>query len=1581
MRAKRILTLVLAFVLTFTAAWSDPALFMDVQAEEQERRVENLRSEENTYTWIFPTEEQTLYLDIGGLNKITSVEWNLYFWVDGEKVSIDDLEGVNAGDVYSTNEDDYSITIFGDGLSQLRDYMRDINWIDFCVKVNYGSGKVFEQWGEIGSFEEEYFVEYLSGPTEAEMLPNEDKYLGSWLGISIWNPEYPHGDYIECPINDMELLGQYYWGENGTTIPTENEFFYLSGDAESGWNLHSEDHGVASLRAYYTDYEGKAETYDFDIYSVGEIYNFEVFFENDINHVLLNDETTIETKLTKRYQDEHGNNQYGVEVEDYFVEISSGYDEDVVKAQISKDGKEIKLETKDIEANMGFSVNAFTMESEEPSHRAGIWFDMNICNEYFNIQPTRLENTELGKTLDLSGLKVYQYNAEFPNGKIFDNDELQLYVEWFNEDTWKSIQTDSANGLPNFERISRDGGNICVVAEAGSEEDRYEISRREFWFDGLDYHVWLEGLQNGDHGWIYVDEEITFPLNTENLADKENYEVKFELGLHQDETDEFVPFKNQKGLFKTVTKNGKVTGITVKGSDIKAIQDSLKHGSWFWICAIVTVDGEEVSRDWRGVELREGYVDYHYDDWGFSMLPYWDHGINKNIHYYLQNEEYPYGFEGEVQATDIQLEIVDGNSRTLTLNEWEDGTGWNLHAERYGHGIVTLTHPDVLDPEKEVQHSFDVWVGQDVWNAEISLSTGTQDIHPGGEMDAFVDVQHECYNEEEGHFKGSIENVAYVWEYNENQNEELIDFEADGNVLHITARDDAENNGETWIHVRGYLTDDKGKILKDEEGNDIELFYRDFPIYIREEFSTILPVSLETVEIGESVEVTPTLMHTSKNGTVEVTENIVFNWNWNPDVVEIRDSKGKKLNMAENDRSAYGTGTYTIKRLKSWGTAVHLYAYVEQDGEYNEVFDRALHMSEISYEVWFEKDRAGRDWYTWVFSDEDSYEVRVNTDNLKDENGDWKDGVTLEWNVVSENGEEAVPLKNGEEYTLSEDNTVLTLNGKLLAERGFYDRNRAYLTVKVNGIVVNEEPYSLNFWVQDNYLELEDDRSEDTVLSPYAGWYYGPEGVWAFVRNVDHPEGENVLCEVRDIQVRGLDGEDAPFEVEKAEDGTWMVNPCRYGVGEIEYTLYEESLGEFVVTRRKTVSEEIYRLDVYTDTRTEVMFPNTEMNFIVDVYQYMADEDGRVYGIVIPEERYEVAFEYYDESLIGIDENGSVVAYDEFGETGVHVSAEIKMTNGRDIYYSFADPMICVSDYDFGIFGKDLTVEYDAVISIEDLGIQMVEKTWENPNSVKYDVEEIILNEYDWLNLSEDGQSFTINMDKIEEDLPVEKGLVFCGKYGDHYYYNWMILTIVEEIPKVHDVFRDVPEKAWYNANVQYVYDRGLMTGNDGLFNPTKNVTRAQLVTTLYRLAGYPKVTDYSACDIFSDVKLDKYYTDAVCWAYNEGVTTGNPETGLFSTTGTLTRQQMAAFFFRFADYMGFNTEERADISGMLNADRVSGYATTAVEWAVGSGLISGSLVGTSANGAEIRDLNPQGPTTRAQLAAILQRFCEKNDL
>lgn len=192
----------------------------------------------------------------------------------------------------------------------------------------------------------------------------------------------------------------------------------------------------------------------------------------------------------------------------------------------------------------------------------------------------------------------------------------------------------------------------------------------------------------------------------------------------------------------------------------------------------------------------------------------------------------------------------------------------------------------------------------------------------------------------------------------------------------------------------------------------------------------------------------------------------------------------------------------------------------------------------------------------------------------------------------------------------------------------------------------------------------------------------------------------------------------------------------------------------------------------------------------------------------------------------------------------------------------------------------------------------------------------------------------------------------------------------------VADIFSDVKAGAWYTPYVQFVYDQGLMSGSKGAFNPNTSVSRAVVVTTLYRLAGSPEVTDYRACEELVDVQKGAWYTNAVCWAYNTGVTTGDTTTKKFNMDSLVTRQQLAAFFYRYAEVSGRDITIRGDISKMLNADQVKSYAKDAVEWSVGTGIINGKDVYDS-NGKEAKDLAPLDGATRAQLAAMLQRYCD----
>ena len=159
-----------------------------------------------------------------------------------------------------------------------------------------------------------------------------------------------------------------------------------------------------------------------------------------------------------------------------------------------------------------------------------------------------------------------------------------------------------------------------------------------------------------------------------------------------------------------------------------------------------------------------------------------------------------------------------------------------------------------------------------------------------------------------------------------------------------------------------------------------------------------------------------------------------------------------------------------------------------------------------------------------------------------------------------------------------------------------------------------------------------------------------------------------------------------------------------------------------------------------------------------------------------------------------------------------------------------------------------------------------------------------------------------------------------------------------------------------------FAYERGLFSGtSDTTFSPNASMTRAMLVTVLYRLEGQPAVNGRSG---FSDVTFNSYYEDAVTWAANNGIVNGT-STSTFSPNANVTREQMAAILYRYAQYKQYNTAASSSLNSFSDHASVSGYAVTPLQWAVAEKLVNGSA----------GKLMPTGNATRAQVAAILHRF------
>ena len=178
--------------------------------------------------------------------------------------------------------------------------------------------------------------------------------------------------------------------------------------------------------------------------------------------------------------------------------------------------------------------------------------------------------------------------------------------------------------------------------------------------------------------------------------------------------------------------------------------------------------------------------------------------------------------------------------------------------------------------------------------------------------------------------------------------------------------------------------------------------------------------------------------------------------------------------------------------------------------------------------------------------------------------------------------------------------------------------------------------------------------------------------------------------------------------------------------------------------------------------------------------------------------------------------------------------------------------------------------------------------------------------------------------------------------------------------------FTDVDTAKWYHLSVDYVLTHKMMNGvSSRAFAPNANLTRGMLVQILYNLEGKPKGTAAN----FSDVQADAWYAKAVGWAASNKVVTGYAD-GTFRPNAAVTREQAAAILYRYAQSKGIDVSvgENTNILSYVDVQQASEYAIPALQWAVGAGVLNGK------NGGR---LVPTGTATRAEIAAIMQRWCE----
>ena len=230
--------------------------------------------------------------------------------------------------------------------------------------------------------------------------------------------------------------------------------------------------------------------------------------------------------------------------------------------------------------------------------------------------------------------------------------------------------------------------------------------------------------------------------------------------------------------------------------------------------------------------------------------------------------------------------------------------------------------------------------------------------------------------------------------------------------------------------------------------------------------------------------------------------------------------------------------------------------------------------------------------------------------------------------------------------------------------------------------------------------------------------------------------------------------------------------------------------------------------------------------------------------------------------------------------------------------------------------------------------------------------------------------------------VPTWRGHTFIGWYTERSLMNKVSgvyltkdMTVyagwrVDENPGTGaNPFTDVSEKDWFYGDVMFVYENGLMLGTSKtLFSPHGTATRGMMATILWRMEGSPAPKGKNS---FTDVEAGKWYADAITWTAENGIFAGYGK-DKFGPDDPITREQLAAIFYRYADYKGYDLTVKGNLDTFKDADKITDYAKTAMQWAAGSGLVKGKSGNL---------LDPQGTATRAEIAAMLHRFIEKYEL
>ena len=1099
---------------------------------------EDLRGEDST--WVFDDEDLTIPLNTEELNGLenTEITWRVGTW-DESLGDIGETLDPNGG-YYTVNEDGTAITLHGAALSTIYNEEAGNTWINIDAQVQMNGNTLCGTGTGVEVRRSVYDYRMPgSNPGDRNLLPVDSFHINPQLECYVENAEYPYGETVTTPVTGLQILGQFTWDEDGNEITTDETIAALSGNSEEGWELQGATIGFVKLRLTYDSVKegegtlvyGENPEDEFRVDFNGDVYQLSLEYPERSDLALLtNGEMVVTARLSHRYVNEEDGNWifHHENISDYRLETivnedgTPGYDTNLlanVETRVDENGMPyVYLQAKDQEGASEFYVRAMMAdESGNYNEVCGAILYFNVNRSYYYLDPGQLRNedgtlynVQIGQTLDLNAFnpKVYRADVEKEDREEVSG-ELQYFIE-YDTNAWQEQESDGA--IPVLKRIGNwETGVTLIAQQKRMEEDGTisvdddgneiweEICRTEYWFDwSWEGGIWFEGLREEDRTWVFDDEDLTIPLNTEGLNGLENTEITWRVGTWDESLGDIGETLDPNGGYYTVNEDG--TAITLHGAALSTIYNEEAGNTWFHISAEVKTDGYTLCG--TGVEVRGSIYDYHFpaDQPGErNILPVQSFWIDPHMSCYVENAEHPYGDELETAITDVQIlgqytwnedgEEVETDERIAELYG-NSGNGWELRGDKLGFVKLKLTYDSVKEGEGSLtlgenpEEEFRVNVLGEVYHLDFDYPDAIDCMLTDSTIEVGSNLWAEYVEDENGAWTYSSKEISdYRLVIPDGYNTDLLEkaeIETDSEGRPFVRITSKKENGSDRFCVQAYLPDENGAYTVDAIGAQLNINVGEDYWYLSSAELADADGTPYTPGLGDVLdlhEFDPLLWYRSieQNDPVAVTDHVRF-------VVEYDENAWEELKM-ESD------GIPQLRRTTNWYTEICLVAQVQRFED-----DGTPSVDEDGNEIWEERTRRnysiGEKEYSGELEhaygerqDEIHEDEEIRCILLTDEefpqiltivDADWMEnleGCTTTWRIAKWNGEEDVEADCAE--IVESNDTSVTIRGLEGHEDEWLN---VYATVSWNGIEVEE------FWTRLYLTKCEHSWELDRML-------------------------------------------------------------------------------------------------------------------------------------------------------------------------------------------------------------------------------------------------------------------------------------------------------------------------------------------------------------------------------------------------------------------------------------------------------------------------------------------------------------------